>query len=732
MGKRKKRRILLSGCICLGIMTLLAACKKEPNELLKDVLSEKDKTVVFMEYQKEDSVSYTLSDQNETDRFLEQIGNLSVKPAKDWTSESVTLPIYGVAVMQEAEDKASEPYITYGYWSNGYWIMPDGQAYKVKLPVEKIKKDYTWESERSFSSVTDAVKVGPLVSDAKGWRKELLTEAQPAADVQGLVTEAAKYGNTLTITIENQSEQAYMSEKYDYVLEVCLDGGWYEIPLAVWSRSSRGDVLLILAGEETTVRYSLRIYDSLPDGIYRLVTGSGENRENLAEFVLEQSAIPTPTEGPEQVRNLKGLQIIIGDTYSPEITPAPTNAWEEARMLYREDIMQTYNCTIVAKKVADWDEMQEVFINSVEAGEPVAQVFELDYRFFAKPLSMGLFYDLATLDELGVTINDRERKDKWSDAVTEVMTKGESIYGMRWSWMEPGGGIIFNKRLFEEAGLNPDLPYDLQARGEWTWSKFEELCEILTRDTDGDGQTDVYATCSDGTDTLQCLVSSTGKDFIAVDKAGTIYNNCKDESVLGAMEFAAELYDKGYEMQEPSDAAPDWYISAFREGKVAMQFGEEALCKPDAPYGKNNMTDEIGFVVPPKPDGQEEYYTYVYGNVWVIPSCYDEETAADIAFTYDLYTNETPGYNDEPALYQEPYYAHFDDERACDETLPYYNDKSVDTANFLTRYLVEGLDIRDLTQYYPFVEKTPEECVDEVWDSWQVLIDVSNGITESE
>ena len=436
----------------------------------------------------------------------------------------------------------------------------------------------------------------------------------------------------------------------------------------------------------------------------------------------ETTLAPTSTEAPEEVRNLSGLQVIIGDTYSPEVTPAPTNAQEEATRLYREDIMRTYNCTIRAKKMA------EVYINSVLEGKPVAQVFELDYRIFAKPFSMGLFYDLSTLKELGISINGRERKGKWSGAVNKVMTKGKSIYGMRSEPIEPGGGILWNKRLFEEAGLDPDLPYDLQASGEWTWSKFEEICAILTRDTDGDGQTDVYATCSDGTDTLQCLVSSTGKDFIAVDKDGRIYNNCKDGEVLGAMEYAAALYEKGYEKPRPSDAVSDWYILAFQEGKAAMQFAEEALCKPDAPYGESCMTDAVGFVVPPKPDGQEEYYTYVYGNIWVIPSCYDAETAADIAFAYDLYTNQTPGYND-PVSYGEPYYPDFYrsgkyDERVIKETLPHYNDD--ETTNFLTRYLVDGLDIRELTGSYPFVECTPEACVEGIWDSWQELIDASN------
>jgi len=181
-------------------------------------------------------------------------------------------------------------------------------------------------------------------------------------------------------------------------------------------------------------------------------------------------------------------------------------------------------------------------------------------------------------------------------------------------------------------------------------------------------------------------------------------------------------------------ADTDWHISAFREGKAAMQFGEEALCKPEAPYGKNDMTDAVGFVLPPKPDGQEEYHSYVYGNVWVIPSCYDAETAADIAFAYNLYTVNTEG-RVMTETYTAPYeYDEYSsdfyrqgeyDERVCKETLPRYNDG--ETANFLTCYLVDGLNIRDLTKNYPFVERTPEECVEEVWESWQKLIDESNG-----
>ena len=77
-----------------------------------------------------------------------------------------------------------------------------------------------------------------------------------------------------------------MGDNYHYVAEVCLDGVWYGIPLAVWLRYERGDVPVIFPGKKGTILYSLSIYCNLPDGTYRPVTGSGKRRAGLAEFVL--------------------------------------------------------------------------------------------------------------------------------------------------------------------------------------------------------------------------------------------------------------------------------------------------------------------------------------------------------------------------------------------------------------------------------------------------------------
>ncbi len=47
-------------------------------------------------------------------------------------------------------------------------------------------------------------------------------------------------------------------------------------------------------------------------------------------------------------------------------------------------------------------------------------------------------------------------------------------------------GIFFNKGLFDKFGV-PYPPED-----EWTWDQFAETVKKLTKDTDGDGKTDVW------------------------------------------------------------------------------------------------------------------------------------------------------------------------------------------------------------------------------------------------
>ncbi len=449
---------------------------------------------------------------------------------------------------------------------------------------------------------------------------------------------------------------------------------------------------------------------------------SSEPGEKAKEVTITKSPSPTeePTPTEEPHRDLGGMEVFIGDYWTREkefhyMIPE----WNLSLWPYWLELEKKYNVRIREGLVTwSWDAGQE-YISSIEKGTPIAQVMRLDYKSVAEPLEKGMFYDLATLDELDFS------EEKWNDSVREHMTVGDSIYGMKIGVTESGGGVIFNKRLFEEAGLDPNLPYDLQASGEWTWSKFEELCEILTRDTDGDGQTDVYATVSQGAATIQCLVASTGSGFVEKDEKGVLHNNLESEEVTEALNFAVDLYQKGYEMPQPKDSQWDYFISAFQEGKAAMQFNGIESCAPLSYYG-DAMEDEVGFVMPPKPDGADNYHSYLCDDVFVIPSCYDAEIAGNIAYAYNLYVDMIIS-EEGMEGWRDKYYYYFEDERAVEETLRYFAD--VTNTKQLRESLVYGLgDVMgpDLLWLYPFKEVALEAQIKEISEKWEALVEEAN------
>ena len=156
-----------------------------------------------------------------------------------------------------------------------------------------------------------------------------------------------------------------------------------------------------------------------------------------------------------------------------------------------------------------------------------------------------------------------------------------------------------------------------------------------------------------------------------------------------------------------------------------MQFNELENCKPTGYYG-DSLEDEIGFVMPPKPDGTENYHSYLCDDIVVIPSCYDEETARNIAYAYNIYTEilipEEGGEG-----WKDSYYVRFDDERAVEETLQYFAD--VTNTKQLRESLVYGLgDVMgpDLLWLYPFKEVALEAQIKEISEKWDAIIEETN------
>jgi ABC-type glycerol-3-phosphate transport system substrate-binding protein len=456
-----------------------------------------------------------------------------------------------------------------------------------------------------------------------------------------------------------------------------------------------------------------------------MLTACGSNKtddvsNNVTESPADTTAPTTaPTAAPtvteEPVVDLGGLEITIGDWWSPETPAEPTNQQEEDTLAYRTMIQEKYNFTMKQANIGEWGSYQELYTTSVMSGEPAAQIFLLDQRWLAQPLANGLFYDLSTLDCLDFS------ESKWNQSVINEMTAGNSIYGMAVGKPDPRGGVFWNKRLFQEAGLDPDLPYDLQKNNEWTWKKYEEICKTLTRDTNNDGTVDTYAMANFSADIFSSVLAGNDARYIGRDANGKFYNGALEPQFLEAVQWVIGLKTLGYEMPQPEGANWDWFISAFHDAKVAMTFAEQ--------YKVGNwadMTDDWGFVLPPKPTADKPNSVYYFDNVVVIPSCYDAETAEKIAYAYNLWTNPTPGYEDQTDAWKDVYYPRFRDARAVDETLTMMYDPST-VINSDSIQLVYGTDRGPDFEWDVYgLSKTPAEKLDELTGKWQSLIDDAN------
>lgn len=442
-------------------------------------------------------------------------------------------------------------------------------------------------------------------------------------------------------------------------------------------------------------------------------TGNVDETPTTAATLETEEVEATPTIAEEPAMDLGGMEIVIGDWWSPAEAAEPTTTQEEATLEYRQMIQEKYNFTMKQVAVADWGTMQETFTTSTMAGDPAAEIFLLGQGWVAQPLANGLLYDLSTLKGFDFT------ESKWNQSIKDTMTFGDATYGMASGKPEPKLGVYWNKRLFEEAGLDPDLPYDLQASGEWTWDKFEELCGKLTLDSNNDGTIDSYAMANFSAEILGGAIYSNDARYIGRDENGKFYNATTEPNFLEAAQWVVSLIQKGYEMPAPVDANWDWFMAAFHDAKVAMTYGEQYKVGSWA-----DMADDWGFVLCPKSPKSDNYQVYFSDNIAVIPSSFDAETAEKIAFAYSLWTNPTPGFEDDVDAWKDTYYTKFRDERAVDETLT----MMYDSATINTEYsaFVYGVDTGNFLWDTYALTKTPAEKIEEVTGIWQSLIDDAN------
>ena len=380
-----------------------------------------------------------------------------------------------------------------------------------------------------------------------------------------------------------------------------------------------------------------------------------EEKKDVEE---EGTTAPTPT--PEPPRSLGGIEIKVADWFTTGTTEA-TTAREIDTEAYREEIQATHDFSLVQENIGTWAEYQELFITSTMSEAPLADIFIMDPKFVPEPLKQGLLYPISDLPSFDP---DDER---WNKSVVDLMKQNGKIYGFSEENNSPGLGLFWNKRIFEEAGLDPDYLYDLQqAENEWTWEKLEELCNKLTLDRDSDGMTDVYGITCWSVEFSKAGVFSNGSDYVRFnDETGRYENNQKADDYLEAIKFGVDLFSKGYMQPAPEGAEHKWWVGAFNNGQAAMMVGEWY----EHP-SLQDMEDDWGYCFFPKgPGPNAKMQTMYLGNIRVVPATLDAQRADDVLYAYTKWITAAPGYEDEDEADYSDYYTKVRDARAVEETI---------------------------------------------------------------
>ena len=421
------------------------------------------------------------------------------------------------------------------------------------------------------------------------------------------------------------------------------------------------------------------------------------NKDNNAQT-------PSPTEntgtgdGPGPVvpggtfRDLGGLEIIVSDWWSDnEAVEGPAlNLRDEEWREYRDMIFEEANFTLRRENIGGWgDSYMELFTTTAMANDWRADVYIMQADWAFNLMKQGLLYPLDTIDSLNLS------DAKWNQAAMDPLKMGGHTYAITAEEVEPRGFIFFNKRMFQDAGIDPDEPYALQETGEWTWDKFIEYCEILTRDTDGDGIDDVFGFTGFAGDAIPLFLASNGSRYFDINADGTYRNATQDPATLRALQFVANL--EKYMPTAPSEVGDGWAWmreAAFIEGHAAMITQEMYATR-----SFEAMSDDWGVLMPPKGPDMDEYNTYIWQNVMVMPFNIDPQRAEDIMYGYNLYYEPLPYDLANPDFWKDGGwgYSRVRDAKSVDITLSMFYEQGLYFSKI--HHFVDGISWGDLLEY---------------------------------
>ena len=370
-------------------------------------------------------------------------------------------------------------------------------------------------------------------------------------------------------------------------------------------------------------------------------------------------------------RDLKGLHVINGSwntDYNVLTATPPTSELGLKIYNWRLQVFREHNFTMEDKRIAaNNGESLQLMISSIMAGDPAATTFTQLPDQVISLMGQGLIFPITDNRVVNLRnpqpVREGVRAVEWSQTTLDAFALDGKSYAYSLGTSVSNVDLIFfNKRHFIEAGVDPDLPYNMQRDGTWTWDNFLDLCRRLTRDINNDGIIDRYAfTRGNATLLTSAIVTSNGAQLLDRDpRTGRFINSTNTPAFIEALQFIQRLQAAGVMSERPTGVPWDWERTAFMNGELTMLFAESYF------QGTfTSMADDWGIVLAPRGPRSNSVRVPLRDGPRMVPVTFNLDQVDDIMYALALYN--TP--QDQPDDWRIASYPTYRDFRAVDETI---------------------------------------------------------------
>lgn len=179
----------------------------------------------------------------------------------------------------------------------------------------------------------------------------------------------------------------------------------------------------------------------------------------------------------------------------------------------KDEIEEKYGITFEWVNLT-YDGVRESINTSILAGSPDCDIYLVDTTMAVPAQVNGLAINLKDVLPADADVFTDQNVVSYLDLGDDKVCILKRVEAQ--SMVEATYPLGFNMQMLAEYNLED--PRELYARGEWTWDKFIEYCQTLTKDTDGDGQIDQYGYTGYAIETFEQLMMSNGAN-VASGKA---------------------------------------------------------------------------------------------------------------------------------------------------------------------------------------------------------------------